>query len=205
MTLGLEGFGLFVLIVYTIFTGLMYRANKKAADAAKSAAETAHDALARSTRPWLGVDGPVTFSVQKAGEDWAEIISKVTVKNFGPSPAFRVGYGIYPFNPQTVTAKEANNLWDEARSGSCEIADSLIAKETGGDVIFPQQTSAYTSQMDHSLPGFSKSGWLFLSGCIAYRDQFDTTRTTHHTKFCFYGRTTKSEPMNHCGRGETAD
>ena len=44
-TLVLEGFGLAVLVTYTIFTGLMYCANKKSADAAKSAADTAADSL----------------------------------------------------------------------------------------------------------------------------------------------------------------
>jgi len=55
MTIGLEGFGLSVLIVYTIFTGLMYCSNKKAADAAKSAADTARTALELDQRPWITV------------------------------------------------------------------------------------------------------------------------------------------------------
>jgi hypothetical protein len=41
ITLCLEGFGLVVLCVYTVFTALMYCANRDAADAAKTAADAA--------------------------------------------------------------------------------------------------------------------------------------------------------------------
>jgi hypothetical protein len=61
-TLGLEGFGLFVLIVYTIFTGLMYSANKKAAEAARDAAKAAQDSVTQAResahldqRAWVAV------------------------------------------------------------------------------------------------------------------------------------------------------
>jgi hypothetical protein len=52
-TLRLEGFGLLVLVIYTVFTGLMYCANKKAANAAQSAANTAASALHIDQRAWL--------------------------------------------------------------------------------------------------------------------------------------------------------
>lgn len=59
-TLGLEGFGLFVLIVYTVFTGFMWCANKQAANAATSAAKTAAAALHFDQRAWIVV-GRKTF------------------------------------------------------------------------------------------------------------------------------------------------
>jgi len=61
-TLRMEGFGLFVLIVYTVFTGLMWCANKKSADAAKSAADTARDALHISERAYI-VDGGASIDI----------------------------------------------------------------------------------------------------------------------------------------------
>ena len=48
--------GIVLLAIYTIYTIKMYCANKQAADAATSAAVTAHDALTKSTRPWIAVD-----------------------------------------------------------------------------------------------------------------------------------------------------
>jgi archaellum component FlaF (FlaF/FlaG flagellin family) len=54
-TLRLEGVGLFVLIVYTIFTGMMYFANRDAANAAQSAATTAKEAIHLSERAYITI------------------------------------------------------------------------------------------------------------------------------------------------------
>jgi hypothetical protein len=48
--------GVVVLTIYTLFTIQMYYANKKAADAAKSAADTAATQLELSERPWVTVE-----------------------------------------------------------------------------------------------------------------------------------------------------
>src|ERR1035438_1237169 len=59
-----------VLAIYTVFTGFMYCANKKAADAAKSAADTAAKQFETSERPWVDadirLDGPLSFNVNGA-------------------------------------------------------------------------------------------------------------------------------------------
>src|ERR1035437_6901276 len=75
-----EMLGLIVLIAYTIFTGLMYCANKKAADAAKSAADTAANSLKISERAYLGTDRP------------SQVPEGIYLKvvNYGHSPASNV-------------------------------------------------------------------------------------------------------------------
>ena len=49
----LETTGLATLIIYTIFTGLMYYANKEAADAAKNSADVAREALEATQRAFI--------------------------------------------------------------------------------------------------------------------------------------------------------
>jgi hypothetical protein len=82
--------GLFVLIVYATFTGLMYRANKKSADAATKAANTAASQLELSTRAWIGV-GPSSVPYPLTypnGANKPVFKLRYTLKNFGHSPAF---------------------------------------------------------------------------------------------------------------------
>jgi hypothetical protein len=81
-TLGLEGFGLFVLIVYTIFAGLMWCANKRAADAAESAARTAALALNISQRAYVLAEAATWTDNGKS--------VSVFVRNSGVSPARKV-------------------------------------------------------------------------------------------------------------------
>ncbi len=51
----MEGVGLIMLIAYTTFAALQWRANEKAANAAKIAADTVATQLEMNERPWVTV------------------------------------------------------------------------------------------------------------------------------------------------------
>jgi hypothetical protein len=103
-TLGFEGIGLFVLIVYTVFTGLMYCANKKAADAATDAAKAARDSVIQAAassnldqRAWVGV---YDISKPDLGID-KPFTTTVVIRNTGKTPAKDVtaSFTITPGDP----------------------------------------------------------------------------------------------------------
>jgi hypothetical protein len=171
-TLGLEGFGLFVLIVYTIFTGLMWYANKKAADAAKSAADTAHDALVRSNRPWIGVSQPVipVFKEHELRE------YSINYKNFGVSPGIKIFVGAMPYSSLDMVKVHQRYLCDSLKRYTTESTPH-------GTALFPGMES---SQGISIAPGVNKVSLdpempLYLAGCISYWDQFPLH---HETTFC---------------------
>jgi hypothetical protein len=87
------GFGLVVLIIYTIFTGLMYCANKKAADAAKSAADTASQSLVFAKqqftddqRAWVGAENAI---VQDPPSTKVGLLN-IVLRNTGKTPALHL-------------------------------------------------------------------------------------------------------------------
>lgn len=228
MTIFFEGFGLFVLVVYAIFTILIWRANKKAAEAAKGANEAAHQALVRSNRPWIGqntapyfADNPTvtTNSVKSAG-------IAIEIHNFGASPALHVNMDVIPdvmnppSSPETFFQQSDNDI-----KAACRMAD-MITKQTegfayaggkqaqiknpaGGQTIFPNGSASYLMPINLQMgQGTTEGHGLDLFGCIAYRDQFD--ETVHHTTFCYM--TTKqikdvkaNERPQPCGINQNAD
>jgi hypothetical protein len=117
---GAEVFGIFLLLVYTLYTIRMYYANREAADAAKSAAETAKGALASSEksfrveeRPYLTVESikfdpphsfaTITMDFHNSGRtpalDVTEHIDifvngkKLSKKDIGPNAGTTIGAG----------------------------------------------------------------------------------------------------------------
>ena len=88
-TVALTGIGLFVLIAYTVFTALMWSATKRAADAAKIAADAANASIRTSQQSYVTVgrqDGTVAEIVwPKNPEGKAGIV--VYFRNNGHLPA----------------------------------------------------------------------------------------------------------------------
>ena len=81
--------GILLLALYTGFTVAMYFANRDAANAAKSSASAAHDALVASNRPWIdlvvSLQSELTYD-----ESGASIYLGTVKKKVGHSPAIRV-------------------------------------------------------------------------------------------------------------------
>ena len=85
-----ELLGLVFLIVYTVFTGLMYRANRQAAKAAESAANTAARQLELTERPWVSIEDARVTSPLTFGPDGAHVGIEIVLRNSGASPAVEV-------------------------------------------------------------------------------------------------------------------
>lgn len=166
--------------------------------------ELTRNALLANQRPWLGNDGPATLTIDSVEADYASGRFTFTVKNFGPSPALSVGQGIQPFVRSAEGAKNNSYDFDKAREQACGAAytNAFIA----GTSIFPQQTFTYTHSGGFNVQGITPQNQLILiEGCIAYRDQFDPTKTTHYTSFCLFGGIKTPFIPSLCGVNERAD
>lgn len=199
--------GTFSLLFVNIFL-LCY--TKKTANAAKSAAETAHDALIRSNRPWRGVTGiPIVLDLRPPIETQNMLVASMTmvVKNYGPSPALYVN--IYP-GSFISTATDVKSSLDEdrrAERAACVMASMSVTEQISktlvgdkvedvivppmGQTIFPNEPAKfYFSDQRFNFRDpveLANKGWRIV-GCIAYTDQFSTKSNPiiHHTLFCYH-------------------
>ncbi len=178
ITLGLEAFGLFVLIVYTIFTGLMYCANKKAADAAKSAADTAARQLEMAERPWVSIDTGKLISFGFQDDIGAYAAFDLGVSAMGHTPAQRVrALG------RLVTRADFTNPALQTRAFCDEVEKTALRDST----IFPGQKNITVRASaiwgkDFAKNSKAKSVNFVVLGCLAYTDSFEKS---HHTGFTF--------------------
>jgi hypothetical protein len=171
---------------------------QKSADAAKSAADTAHDALVRSQRPWLGINGPMIAverlrieSIQERMQIHGRV--KIAVRNFGVSPALHVGIEItdVPYERSTEEDVEIHSrTFKETADRSCRIADikaSSLDGHASGPFIFPNIGGDVESLLNTNSPPRVVNSWITVVGCISYGDQFDPGHS-HHTRFCFMSK-----------------
>ncbi len=180
---------------YTVFAGLQWHANKEAAGAAQSAAETARDALERGERPWVGPSGDVKLlSTPLIGKDGTVSFgAEVALKNFGKSPALNVEMQL---EPDVGSDDSAERLGIQFVNDRCK-AD--VSK--GRDIIFPDSETTYTTSGSRYLPSLKASPFFTLEGCVLYEDQFQAK--IHHTRFCFVVPYMNQFPAHQCGT--TAD
>jgi hypothetical protein len=185
--------------IYAYLAGGQLKQMRIATTAATMSADTARDTLVRSQRPWLVNDGPATYKVGDVykDQDMAGVTFSFQIKNFGPAPALDAGFGLQPF---IRTAGDMHDF-DNARKQACQLADGVI--NVSSQTIFPQQTVNYTT--GGFIPSFGKVQVVLFYGCIAYRDQFDTGHTTHHTTFCVFGPIKEPHSLALCGVNEIAN
>jgi len=147
---------------------------RKAADAAKSAAETAKETLIVSERPWVGISANYPINIdrlqfilnglQEAVAGKAEV--SFALENFGNSPAIEIA----PFTFAGIPTEEAKvpEIWrkiictrgeEETRSGMTPTI-MLMPKATLG---------TKSTAMVQSLKG-AKINHIWLVGCIVYQD-----------------------------------
>jgi hypothetical protein len=191
VTFGLELLGLIVLCIYAAYTIKIYCANKKAADAAKSAADTAASQLELAERPWIdaniSIDGPFEFNV-----NGANVHLKFTLRNTGHSPAQSIN--IYPLLLIGKKIAKATAYRDQACKESTRVSTTM---PQFGMVLFPnapfeQQYSFGVGKEEieqekasKEFPG-SKFGEVILGPtvviCLAYRPTFNRT-SVYHTAY----------------------
>lgn len=180
----LEAVGLFVLIVYTVFTGLMWWANKKSADAANSAAKTARDTLIATDRPWLTADvrlaGPLVFDRTGA----VSVPVWYAVKNTGHSPAVKAWAFpelFLPRNPETEPNIEREKFCSSVTrmtngtgqaifpSGSAPDPAGVVSTAVAGNIVRQAESDGFISPT------------IIL--CIAYQTTLEDK--WHHTGMIF--------------------
>ena len=209
--------GIFALLIYYGQLRQMRKATEKAgisADAAKSAANTAHDALVKSNRPWLGIDGTLTIlspvkvssiklNPQQPAQTQIEDSASFTIKNFGKDPAFHVTFYTEIVSTQHAgKVKEYFQDFREATRSSCAMADStskpvVPGEEGSGSTIFPNNAIRIPRDPLNTISPTQRTDVsLVVVGCISYRDQFQ--KTPHHTGFCF----TSYSPMSTIAAGQ---
>lgn len=190
----------------------MYCANKKAADAAESAANTANNALALANRPWIKIKHrivqPLTFNVARQ-QNVAMMIVEDMLDNVGNSVALNVlsWEDIIPLDPdmQANSALVRRDQWCNANA----TFDTRTTAITGS-VLFPndplQQNSTIGPTMNavdkaikanaltfpKLFPGqagntmLGKVGFVMV-GCVVYRSSFEKNGTRpHKTEFLYH-------------------
>jgi hypothetical protein len=197
--------GLVILTVYAGFTIAIWCANKKAADAAKEAADTARNTLITSQRPWVHPPAPIRITKPIILErDKIVVFGEMLLKNYGPSPALSVVSSV-----DIVT--DIKTYQQRADSG-CNLIERIsreneFAKDKFGPPLFPQETMGqpFANSDDTPHPNLTV---LYFAGCIIYRDQFGAT--LHHTRFCFETPKlakdfTTTDTLVNCNIGQEAD
>jgi hypothetical protein len=210
----LEIAGLLVLCVYAAYTIKIYCANKKAADAAKSAADTAHDALVMVNRPWIGLESNMMaqepVKISRDGNN-TRLDSKVgfSMRNFGNAPAFYAGVFTTLHVNQIGSTTNTSDFKLEIDQ-TCKMADpAKIPDRKMGYTLFPGNRIVLSSPINSGSPNPQINTWLTVIGCISYRDEFPDTKA-HHTHFCFMSAGAMNgvkagEQLEPCPEDEDAD
>jgi hypothetical protein len=175
--LGLELFGLAVVITYTIFTIKIWRANREAADAAAKAAGAAEGAnkiatqqLELSTRPWVMAEmasaGPITFDSAGGRVNFA-----IRATNVGHSPAINVNIKYKVLNSQSPNILGAQ-LEICPSSGAIPLPKGVFWGATlfpGKDFIQPIMVTLEKPELDKKFISFPEGTLLLhVVGCIDY-------------------------------------
>jgi hypothetical protein len=218
--------GIVLLAIYTFYTIKMYCSNKKAAEAAESAANVSQKALVQANRPWLSAEHLIfTAPVQivKIGPPdlymlQAMMAYKYEIRNYGKDPALRVHY-----HAEALESRLGTDNVDSRQDFSCKAADGEFFKDIGnGAAVFPND---YLEAVNDNAPGIlfqpreifgnevpdATKGTFYVAGCASYEDQFfDITRRVHHTRFCFIsdkplGQIAMGDELRRCRREIRAD
>lgn len=197
-----EVVAIFIALGLLIVNICQLRANRTAAEAAKSSADTAADALIRTTRPWVGVEGtPVIAGALKMTPKQIQGVIWLSIKNYGSSPAIHANADLSFYLPADRNAQDYLGDFKTEAEIHCRFAEQ-DTNETQAIAIFGgKQTNIKTPPTGFTIfPGtlgppvgvnstvnYTQSkaleGTLDVIGCIVYSDQFG--KTLHHTRFCF--------------------
>ncbi|HEU0046430.1 MAG TPA: hypothetical protein VFQ43_02345 [Nitrososphaera sp.] len=175
--------GAILLAIYTGYTIKMYDANRRAAEAAESAAKTAASQLELAERPWVDanimLDGPFDFNV-----NGANVHLKIGLRNTGHTPAQSI-----VISPVLLTGHNgvnAANLREQVCKNSTRISTTWpqLGITLFPNVDFAQQESFGIGKEEIEKGNLSKQ---FLDGptiliCMAYRPPFDKT-VVYHTAY----------------------
>lgn len=199
----------FIAFVGAIIAFLELGPIRDSADAAKQAADVAHDTLVVSNRPWVGfAENPRFVEVSRATPFGKEgriyVTYKITAptKNFGNSPAlhFVMGGGHY-FTSRAVDISKTIEA-------SCQDTENLALgrpfNSERGYTVFPgaqgtppRLENSFSARSAKELEDLVMTQKLFIIGCMVYTDQFGSNNV-HHTPYCFHSTVAMKDVMpNH--------
>ena len=145
------------------------------AGAAKSQADATSQIAQRvlqQNRPWVGMQGQLSWSQLSLGNGISTLVVGYTLKNFGASPALNTVASL-----ERPVADVNNYALIKAKvNESCQSAERLIAQT--GDLLLPSAEKPDTWKSTDRHP--TK---LVVPGCIVYRD---TMGGIHHTQLCYW-------------------
>jgi hypothetical protein len=169
-------------------------ATQKAANAAQDAADTAHDTLVVSERPWItvtvGLNGPgLTFNPDGS----ASLNLGIAVKNIGHSVA--TGINIRP--EMFAMSFSANGMFNEPldkQSSFCEKVRKAAIDPRRLFTLFPTEDTTANitvtltkADIDSAIMPFNKRDAKYvlpvIYGCVNYQFSFD--KLTHQTQFIY--------------------
>ncbi len=183
VTLGLEAFGLLLLIVYTIATIAIWGANKKAAEATEQSVTNADKSFKQDERAWMAfkfMEGSLTLTIDKSFLVPTELV------NTGKTPAKNVHgnivVGVFKKGEDldfTYTPSHANY---GVRAGTIfpngKIVESFEGIKHGQEHAEP---IIFTVPMKDEV--FSAQSFIVVHGKIVYNDIFGIE---HWTTYCRY-------------------
>jgi hypothetical protein len=192
---GMAGFGLVVLIAYTIATIAIWCANKKAADAAKVAAEAAERAndvatysLTASQRSWVQVaDNNPKESDKKRIKDYTRFDFPERITNIGKTPARKV---------KVDAVVEIVEVGKEPKLTYYDLHDIVLTS-----VLFPDTPRDFSGSIIRNRVRVQPSaeereglanGDLYVAvyGRVSYEDDFGP----HWTHYCWWQRYDEKPP-----------
>jgi hypothetical protein len=175
-------------ILYTVFSAFQWNANEKAAEAAKSAAETAASQLELTDRPWVTIDASITAPLTYDGKT-VQIAFSFIPKNIGHSPAQNVS-----IVPKLIPAFMGDDVREEQKrvcDGAAQINNGFPAY-----VLFPEEPYSQPIGLDLPIetinlhwgklpPGMEAPGIIPIAiiGCVDYT--YTTSPKHHQTGFAF--------------------
>jgi hypothetical protein len=175
-------------IFYTVFSALQWTATNKAANAAKSAADTAANQLELFDRPWVTIDASIASPLTYDGTA-VRIAFSFTPKNIGQSPAQNV-----LIVPELIPVF----MGDDVRKEQQRICDGAgqINSMFPRYVLFPNEpfvepfaldlpTEAINSHWGKLPPGMKAPDPIpiGLVGCVDYT--YENSPKHHQTGFAF--------------------
>ncbi len=185
-TLAFEGFGLFLLLVYTVATIIYACITHRQWKEMQTQTSIQRDASINSERAWVGLDGRITIDVLETVPR-LKVESHYSIKNFGNGPALKV----VPSGWFWTDAKTLSNLADSAckvvkefTTGTVPHAPNITLPGPIGSTLFPSQPDKETiGSHDDPWQGEGQPGLkhFWFIGCVAYLDQF---QVVHWTRFC---------------------
>ncbi|MFZ3262825.1 MAG: hypothetical protein WA172_02395 [Terriglobales bacterium] len=185
---GAEIIGICLLAVYTWYSVKMYCANRDAADAATSAANTAAKQLELTARPWVDLDISITTPVTY-DRDGLHISFTFIPKNIGPSPAQNVSIApkLIPGSMGTDVHEIQKRICDNRAVASDEpLRYALFPNRSYEQKITMQITDA---EINSQWSKFELSQGpndllpVLLVGCVDYT--YDSSPRHHQTGFAF--------------------